>query len=72
MMNKFIYIYIYVYINNFFLSVGSVYQNFRTHSTTPVTADRYVIANGHYDRTCAEKPSPSHNIRVMAVWPRVA
>jgi len=52
---------LYIYINNFFFSsVESARQNFRAHST-PVTADRYVVANGHYGRACAKKPGLSHN-----------
>jgi len=34
---------------------------------TPITADRYVIANSHYGRACVEKPGPSHNTDTRVV-----
>jgi len=35
---------------------------------TPVTADRYVVINSHYDRAYAEKPGPSHNTGLTYLW----
>jgi len=63
-MNTYIYIiYIYIYINNIFSFYYplSLPTTFALIALTSITADRYVVANGHYGRTCAEKPGPFHN-----------
>jgi len=50
MMNTYMCVYIYIYINNIFSFYpwGLSAKTFTPIALTPITADRYVIANGHY------------------------